>query len=130
MDENMGVYRVHGGGISSGGAKEASWPPEQRRRRAAVLISYYEIMDRALAGKHRDIIRDKLSMLNYDMVGAYQEEGNLSMMRRHLRQAARARLMNSQTPAGFVFKTHLVAYGFYFDAVYRGWRKFRAPSGK
>jgi glycosyltransferase involved in cell wall biosynthesis len=24
MDENMGVYRVHGGGISSGGAKEAS----------------------------------------------------------------------------------------------------------
>lgn len=128
LNDQMGVYRVHSGGVASGGTSELLWPPEQRRRRAAMLLKYYEIIDRVLDLKYHPVIRGKLSMLNYDLVWTYQQQGNLSMMRHHLRVAARATLANPQTPWRFIVKAYIVAYGLYFDAVYQACRRIGSRS--
>ena len=119
IQEPMGVYRVHQGGLSSGGVKESFWTPQQLRWRVNALLKHYETMDIVLERKYHDIVCDKLSMLNYDMVWSYQQQGDLAMMRRYLLAAGKNGILNSQTPHKFVLKAYLIAYGIFFDAVYR-----------
>jgi glycosyltransferase involved in cell wall biosynthesis len=123
IDEVMSVYRIHAGGYASGGSKQSKWSSEQLRNNIKMLVIFYETMGKILDKKYLPIIRDKLSMLNYDAAWSYQRDGNLSMIRHHLRRAAGAALVNSQTPGRFILKAYLIAYGLYLDSVYRGCRR-------
>jgi glycosyltransferase involved in cell wall biosynthesis len=127
IDEVMSVYRIHAGGYASGGSKQSKWSSEQLRNNIKMLVIFYETMGKILDKKYLPIIRDKLSMLNYDAAWSYQRDGNLSMIRHHLREAAHSALRNSQTPTSDILKAYFIAYGLYFDKVFRCWRRVFPP---
>ncbi len=109
IDEEMGAYRVHPGGIWSAGMRAKQWSAEQTRRKMEGYIHFYWTINRVLDGRFESAIRDKVSMLNYDTVWAYQKEGNTRMMRHFLIEAARAKLLNPYTPTSYVVKAWIFA---------------------
>lgn len=110
LDEEMAVYRIHAGGAWTAGLHMEDWTADRTRRKLEGFIEYYQTIDRVLEGRFGKQIRDKISMLNYDIVWAYQREGDLAMMRRYLRAAAGAKLLNTSTPASYVLKAWAYAF--------------------
>ncbi len=74
------------------------------------MVKFYETINAFLEFRYDEIIRLKLSMLHYDLVWSYQEDGNRLMMRTHLMKAYQARLFNSNTSRKYMVKAWILGF--------------------
>lgn len=101
IDEVMAVYRIHRGGV---------WSGRRQREKTEIALEFYEVVNEFLDFRYDALIRNKISMLHYDLVWSYQCEGDRAKMREHLRQAWRAAIFNPQTPRAYALKATLLAF--------------------
>jgi len=129
LDENMGVYRIHGGGLWSSGLRldagvTGRLPKEVTKSRYIAEVDFYEVINAHLAYKYHQVLRERISELCYKLVWIHQTEGDWSKMRKYLLKAYRAKLIVPEFPWTFVVKASLVAF---FSFFYRFYRMMKPP---
>ena len=110
IDENMGVYRIHPGGIWSRGDNAGhSWSSDMKRKRYASMLQTYEDINAHLGYKFDRIIRKKIAEHCYDLTWLYQSESDFSQMRSYLWKALKNCVLPPKVLRSYACKAWLIA---------------------
>lgn len=120
LDENMGAYRIHGGGIWSAGSHPDSWNDAGRLEGR---LQTFQLLLRGLGPKYRRLLSELVATVAYDLVWLNQTGGDAARMRRYLLKALRACPFPPTVSAKFVLKAWLVAF---MPGAHRLYQKRRA----
>lgn len=91
VDELMGVYRMHAGGV---------WARNSRARRLEQRLEFYDRLDHAFAHKYRRAIRLGRATCRYELAREAASADDSAAARRHLRASFLARPLRAATPRG------------------------------
>ncbi len=122
IDEAMGVYRIHGGGLWSAGGK-GKWSPAVTAQRQDWRLRFYETMREWLNGELSAEIDEKIGELACELAWHHQQHGDATSMRRYLVKALRSCPVPPTFSAKFVLKAWLVAF---MPGAHRLYQKRRA----
>lgn len=116
IDEYLGAYRIHHGGVWSSGELPGSWEnmgdADQRRRayRLKSMLIQFQLLQTHFGRRHHVVIANTIANLAYDLVWLHRCRGEWPAMRKMLWLAARNRFRHPQVQLAFVLKSWLLAY--------------------
>jgi hypothetical protein len=96
IDEEMAAYRIHPGGVWSGGVSPVDWnaeTPEQRRRdveRLWAVLRVYRAVDRHLGARYREIMREQIARFAQQLTHQCRALEDWTQMRRSVRLQLRS----------------------------------------
>ncbi len=110
LDETMAAYRVHVGGVWTGGSAASEWEAALLRKRVLATLQLHESLLSFLEPRHRPVLREKISLAHYELVWASRREGNLTGMRRHLWEGFKSKPLNRAAPLRLILKSVFLAF--------------------
>ncbi len=102
LDEVMGVYRYHAGGLYS---------PFTEEEKLAQTREFYETMNRNLGYRHDALVRAAISNYFVEWAEEYSARGRLTQARACLRTALGAKPLSRQVSLGRLWKLGWTLYG-------------------
>jgi hypothetical protein len=108
LDEVMGVYRIHAGGIWSVG--QMVWASPVLEVRSKMLLEIYEHLQAHLAGACNLPVRRRIAEACFDLVFCRKEQGDLAGMRKYLLRAWKERIFPPGLSKVAIAKTVALAF--------------------
>lgn len=120
INEVMGVYRVHEGGVWTHGD---AWATDDYIARTAPYdINFYEIINEHLEYKYDDLIRKGIARRSYSLMNVYWKQENWQGMRKYLLKAFFAQPFKGQVSLGLFIISLLISF---FPGTYRRCRHLK-----
>jgi glycosyltransferase involved in cell wall biosynthesis len=110
LDEVLGVYRRHAGGIWSAGGTPKDWPVKLSIERFKGLLHCLEVFKQNLGHQYHDVLRQKIAGLNYDLVWCYSQTQDWGAMRHHLIRALKSGGKHPRISLPFILKSYAIAF--------------------
>lgn len=111
LDEVMGAYRIHPGGIfTQGNFPNRTLSNERAQSGLEGFIEYCQAVNKHLNYKYDKILRKRISEVCYDLVWLCQRQENWRGMRRYLMQAVKASPFSRTAPFNYIWKAALIAF--------------------
>lgn len=110
LDEVMGVYRRHAGGIWSAGGTPKQWSAELSIGRFQGLLHCLEVFKENLGPEYHAVLRRKIAGLNYDLVWYHSQANNWGAMRHHLIRALKSGGRHPNISMPFILKSYAIAF--------------------
>jgi glycosyltransferase involved in cell wall biosynthesis len=121
INEVMGVYRVHSGGIWTCGGK--AWSLDDYIARTKYSdIDFYEAINRHLGYKYNNLIRNQISDRSYSLMKIYRRREDWKGMRKYLLKAFFLRPLNGRVSLKLLVQSLLVSS---FPGAYRRYHRLK-----
>lgn len=118
INEIMGVYRIHKGGIWNKG--EAWSNNDKRIRSRTAFIEFYEAMNKYFNYKYEEIIKREISWSNYALARAYCGQRNWVKMRGHLLKGFLRESYNDNISKSYMVSLFKDSLKLFYDKLKRG----------
>ena len=127
LNECLGVYRIHQGGLWSLGETGNKDPKAERsfanrRDLFTDAIESWQIINAAMGREYDRCFRQRVAGLHYDLAWLYQCRGDWRQMRHHLLQAAGMHAFPPNISGGYVWKAWLIAFCSPLYRAYQSWK--------
>ncbi len=127
LNESLGVYRLHPGGIWSQGQRKTEWSEEVWRVRQKADVEFIALMDVYLNRRYHDCMAYRIADGSFDLVRYYRQKQDWPNMRKFLLLGFRARPRIYLSTASFLFRSFAVAF---CPVGYKFFRKIKDLGGK
>ncbi len=107
IDEIMGVYRYHKGGVWTRGG---GWSIDDYIRMKTASLEFYEVINKYLGYKYNDILSRKISKNSRFLADAYRKQENWKNMRQYLLKGFFAQPFNNDISFSFLVKSLLLSF--------------------
>lgn len=102
INQVMGVYRIHGGGL---------WSSLTKIQQSQELIKCYQTINSHLNFKYNEIMKTMISVNYYDLAVAYENEGDIANAKKYARKCIVERPFNKYILKRNLLKLFLRLYG-------------------